>query len=71
MDVIKRERLDAKTIYRQMEEKGHSTDVKLCCGRSRKRRDFPTMLRQLGYKGHYLIIDNNVIVAVVDLPDVK
>lgn len=62
-----RKTIDAQEIYAKLEAKGISTEKKICCGRTAKRRDFHNMLTMLNIKGSYKVVDKGIIVAIVDL----
>lgn len=64
---IQREKIDVNVLYKQLEERGRSTTRKVCCGRTKKRRDFYEIMKSLGYTGNYMVMENGNIVGIIDL----
>lgn len=58
--------IDVDQLYLKLQQHGHPIIQSLCCGRSRRRRDYDNMLKILGMKGSFVIKDKGVIVAIID-----
>ena len=58
--------IDVDQLYLRMQQLGYPVIQNLCCGRSRRRKDYDNMLKILGMKGSFIIKDKGVIVAIID-----
>lgn len=66
--LIQRTKIDASVLYKQLEDRGLKSTVKICCGKTKKRKDFVNIMNTLGYKGNYIVTtNNNEIVGIVDI----
>jgi hypothetical protein len=59
--------IDVKQLYSELQQRGVAYMTKRCCGKSRGRTDYETMLKILGKKGAFVIKNNNVVVGIVNI----